>query len=165
MGTDSIGRVLDEWARVRPDLDVSPVGVIARMARIRAFVEAEQVRLFRDAGITPADFPVLVTLRRRNPPYRITHTQLAGDLGLTAGTVTTRVDRLVELGLALREADPEDSRVRWVVLTERGLGLVDELIPRHLAVEEELLSGLSPSRRARLAEDLSVLLSDLEARA
>jgi hypothetical protein len=42
---------------------------------------------------------------------------------------------------------------------------VGELIPRHLEVEEAPLSGLDPSRRVRLAEDLSALLSDLEARA
>jgi DNA-binding MarR family transcriptional regulator len=161
---DSIGRVLDEWGAVRPDLDVAPVGIIARMARIRSIVDTEQARLFGTAGITAADFPVLVTLRRRLPPYRTTHTQLAEDLALTPGTVTTRVDRLVQVGLVSREADRGDARVRWVLLTPAGLSLVDDLIPRHLAVEEDLLAGLSARRRQRLAGDLAALLAALEAR-
>ena len=162
---DSVGRVLAEWARVRPDLDVSPVGVVARMARIRALIEAQQSRLFATRSITPADFPVLVTLRRRTPPYRVTHSQLAADLGLTAGTVTARVDRLEGLGLVRRRGDAADSRVRWVELTDAGLEVVEDLIPKHLELEEDLLSGLSGAQRARLAEDLAVLLGDLESRA
>lgn len=161
---DSIATVLEEWAAVRPDLDVSPVGIIARMARIRAIVDAEQSRVFGSAHITAADFPVLVTLRRRVPPYRATHTQLAEDLALTPGTVTARVDRLVQLGLATREAHGGDARVRWVLLTAAGLSLVDELIPRHLAAEEELLAGISAGRRQRLAGDLAALLANLEMR-
>lgn len=161
MHDDSIARVIAEWAQVRPDLDVSPIGVMARMARIRAIVEAEQSRVFAVGGITAADFPVLVTLRRRG---RTTHTQLADDLGLTAGTVTIRVDRLEARGLVAREVDADDARVRWVSLTQDGQELVDDLIPRHLAVEADLLSGLSPRQREHLAAGLSVLLGDLEAR-
>jgi DNA-binding MarR family transcriptional regulator len=161
---DSVAKVLQEWAAIRPDLDVRPVGVIARMARIRAIVETEQARVFAAAGITPADFPLLVTLRRRQPPMRLTHTHLAEELGLTAGTVTPRVDRLERLGLVRREVDRNDARVRWVVLSEAGLELVEDLIPRHLAVEAELLSGIDDARQARLTADLSVLLEDLEHR-
>ncbi|MBK6763040.1 MAG: MarR family transcriptional regulator [Micrococcales bacterium] len=164
METDSVGRVLREWAAVRPDLDVSAVGVIARMARIRAIVEAQQAQLFGTAGITPADFPVLVSLRRRQRPFRMTHTQLANELGLTPGTVTSRVDHLVALGVVHREIDLDDARIRWVVLTDAGLGLVEDLIPRHLEVEEDLLAGISDSRRQRLANDLAALLADLENR-
>ena len=159
---DSIARVIDEWNAVIPDLDVSPVAIIARMARIRAIVDAEQARLFGNAGITSADFPVLVTLRRRTPPYRTTHTRLAADLGLTQGTVTTRVDNLESRGLVTRQSDADDARVRWVLLTDRGLSLVDELIPKHLAAEATLLAGISTSRRQRLARDLSALLASLE---
>jgi DNA-binding MarR family transcriptional regulator len=164
MARDSIAEVLREWHDIAPELDVAPVGVIARMARIRAIVEREQARIFSGAGITPADFPLLVTLRRRHPPYRMIHTQLAASTGLTAGTVTTRVDRLAELLLVDRRPDPDDARIRWVTLTEQGVDLVQRLIPQHLAAEHELLAGVPESVRARLARDLSTLLADLEAR-
>jgi len=159
-----VGRVLKQWAEVRPDLDVSAVGVIARMARIRAIVDAQQAQLFGPAGITPADFPVLVSLRRRHAPYRMTHTQLATELGLTPGTVTSRVDHLVGLGLVRRQTATDDARIRWVILTDAGLDLTEDLIPRHLEVEEDLLAGISDTRRQRLANDLAALLADLESR-
>ena len=89
---------------------------------------------------------------------------MAEDLALTPGTVTARVDGLVQLGFVTREVDEGDARVRWVELTPVGLRLVDELIPRHLAVEDELLAGISASRRQRMAGDLSALLADLESR-
>ena len=160
--SDSIARVMAEWATVCPDLDVSPIGVFARMARIRAIVEAEQARVFASGGIATADFPVLVTLRRRQEP--LTHTQLSQELGLTPGTVTVRVDRLEAMGLVAREVDPKDARVRWVHLTPAGQEVLDDLIPRHLAAERDLLAGVDQRRRARLAADLSVLLADLESR-
>jgi DNA-binding MarR family transcriptional regulator len=159
---DSVAKVLEEWAQVRPELDVTPVAVIARMARIRAIIEAQQARIFADVGITPADFPVLVTLRRREPPFQLTHRQLADGLGLTQGTVSVRVDHLDRLGLVRRVVDVSDSRVRWVILTDAGLTLVEELIPRHLAAGEALLSGIDDACRGRLAEDLSALLASLE---
>lgn len=159
---DSISRVLAQWEQVWPELDVSPVAVIARMARIRAIVEAEQTRVFSAAGITQADFPVLATLRRGAWPHRLTHGQLADELGLTPGSITPRVDHLVRLGLVSRHNDSADGRVRWVGLTDEGLAAINTLIPQHLKLEAELLSGIDPERRERLAEDLRVLLLSLE---
>ena len=35
---DQTDRVLHQWARVRPDLDVSSVGIIGRLAPLRAII-------------------------------------------------------------------------------------------------------------------------------
>lgn len=160
---DSISRVLEQWAQVWPELDVSPVAVIARMARIRAIVDAEQTRVFTAFGITPADFPVLATLRRAPSPHRLTHGQLAEELGLTPGSITPRIDHLLKTGLVSRHTDEADGRVRWASLTPRGLDVVNEVIPKHLQMEARLLSGIDAECRDRLASDLSALLASLEA--
>lgn len=164
MVDDSISHVITQWGQLWPGLDVSPIGVIARMARIRALIETEQAQLFAEAGITAADFPVLVTLRRTPAPHRLTHGHLAERLGLTPGSITVRVEHLVRAGLITRTADQADARVRWAQLTDRGLSLINDLIPTHLQLEEELLSGIDSPRRQRLAEDLAALLSSLESR-
>jgi DNA-binding MarR family transcriptional regulator len=160
---DSISRVLEQWAQVWPDLDVSPVAVIARMARIRAIVDAEQTRVFTAFGITPADFPVLATLRRAPAPHQLTHGQLADELGLTPGSITPRIDHLRKAGLVDRHHDEADGRVRWASLTPRGLEVVNEVIPQHLQMEAGLLSGIDAECRERLAADLAALLASLEA--
>ena len=61
-----------------------------------------------------------------------------------------------------RHNDSADGRVRWVGLTDEGLAAINTLIPQHLKLEAELLSGIDPERRERLAEDLRVLLLSLE---
>lgn len=52
----------------------------------------------------------------------LSHGDLAGRLGLTSGTVTTLVDRLVDAGYVERHADPKDRRRSEVALTPATYG-------------------------------------------
>ncbi|SEN35775.1 DNA-binding transcriptional regulator, MarR family [Nonomuraea pusilla] len=52
---------------------------------------------------------------------------LAHALGVSLGTVTGIVDRLVAQGLTTRHEDPHDRRVRRVELTPRGAELVEQI--------------------------------------
>jgi DNA-binding MarR family transcriptional regulator len=70
---------------------------------------------------------------------------LAMQWGCDASNVTSTVDRLEELGLAARQPDPADRRVKTVVLTDRGTdtraAILDQLRQPppellHLGVEE-----------------------------
>lgn len=55
-----------------------------------------------------------------------------------------------------------DARGRVVKLTEKGRGLVDEVLVAHMANESHLLAELSDRERAQLARLLSKLLVGLE---
>jgi hypothetical protein len=46
--------VLHEWASVRPDLDVSSIGVISRLERLRAIIAEEQEAVFVEYGVRRA---------------------------------------------------------------------------------------------------------------
>jgi C-terminal processing protease CtpA/Prc len=83
-------------------------------------------------------------------------------LGLTSGTVSVRIDRLVERGVVVREPADEDRRVQLVRLTDEGLRLFDEIAPRHLANEDRLLSALDNDQRNQLAGLLRQLLATFE---
>src|ERR1700739_1009063 len=61
---DSVDHLLDDWARERPNLDFSPVGVVTRLGRVRRLLERHLAEVFTDHGLTPADFQVVVNLRR-----------------------------------------------------------------------------------------------------
>ncbi|TXK40736.1 MarR family transcriptional regulator [Nonomuraea sp. C10] len=52
---------------------------------------------------------------------------LSHNLGVTLGTVTGLVDRLVAHGLVSRHEDPHDRRVRRVELTPAGRTLIEEI--------------------------------------
>ncbi len=40
---DAVDDILDQWARERPDLDASPIGVIGRMSRVARALEAREL--------------------------------------------------------------------------------------------------------------------------
>lgn len=158
MITDGVDAILAQWRRERPELDVSPIGVFGRMARLsRAQIAASEARLAR-LGIQASEFDVLATLRRSGAPYALTPSQLAQAVMITSGGMTGRVDRLAAAGFVVREQDPRDRRSVRVRLTEDGLATVDEALVDHLAAEEELLTPLTPAERTRLAALLRKLL-------
>jgi DNA-binding MarR family transcriptional regulator len=159
---DSVDQILAEWARQRPDLDFSTIGITSRMARVRAHLDAGLLQVFRRFDLTPADFRVIVTLRRAGPPYELPQARLMSQLALTSGTISLRLDRLAKRGVVTREPDPDDRRGQRIGLTDDGLRLFDQIAPLHLANEDRLLSGLAPGERATLAQLLRKLLVSFE---
>lgn len=148
---DHVGRIMQQWAGQRPDLDVSPMGIIGRLHRLSAVLHDELRPVFAEAGLGDGDFDVLASLRRSDPPHRLTPSQLAATTLVTSGAVTKRVDRLERLGLVSRTVSDDDARSRLIALTDEGFALVDDLVEKHVANERRLLNGLSDLERSRLA--------------
>jgi DNA-binding MarR family transcriptional regulator len=159
---DSVDALLESWALRRPELDFEPVAVIMRLARVRAHIDAELESVFRAYGLSPPDFAALVTLARISDARGVSQHRLAGELGLTPGTVSVRIDRLVSQGLAERRADPDSKRSTLVALTAAGSDLFERAAPAHLANEERLLAALSGDERRLLAGLLRKLLIEFE---
>jgi DNA-binding MarR family transcriptional regulator len=159
---DSVDDIVEQWAAERPDLDVRPVGIITRLARVRAHLDAELVAVFDRYDLSPADFQVIVTLRRAGAPFQLPQARLMTALGLTSGTISVRVDRLVRRGVVTREPDDTDARVTRIRLTGEGVRLFDEIAPVHLANEDRLLSALDDDERGTLAALLRRLLASFE---
>jgi DNA-binding MarR family transcriptional regulator len=159
---DHVDHLVEGWSRERPDLDTSAVTVVYRLTRIAAVWNGEIEKVFASAGITGTDFAVMANLRRAGAPYRLPQRQLMTVLRLTSGTVSLRIDKMVERGLVTRTHDPGDARAAIVELTEAGRQLFDEVAPLHLANEARLLAALPPDRRAELADLLRAILVDIE---
>jgi DNA-binding MarR family transcriptional regulator len=158
---DHVDLVLEQWARNRPDLDVSPMAVIGRLSRLSRLIDTELHRTFAAHGLDRASFDVLATLRRSGPPYRLTPTMLMRSAMVTSGAITQRLDRLEARRLITRTPSEADRRVVVVALTEDGLALIDRVLPDHVATEERLLAALAPAERDALARTLRVLLESL----
>ncbi|HZR51420.1 MAG TPA: PDZ domain-containing protein [Streptosporangiaceae bacterium] len=159
---DSIDRLLADWARERPDLDFAPVGIVNRLSRVRAHLDAALLEVFRRFDLTSADFRVIVTLRRAGAPYQLPQARLMTQLALTSGTISLRVHRLTGRGIITLAPDPDDKRGQLVRLTADGLRLFDEVAPLHLANEDRLLSSLSAAERVMLTQLLRKLLLSFE---
>jgi DNA-binding MarR family transcriptional regulator len=160
---DHVDRVRAQWAAVRPELDTSPVAVVARLGRAMAYIDAGVNARLGEFGLTREAWDVLASLRRKGPPYRLSPTQLYRALMRSSGAMTHRLATLEDAGLVKRVADPEDGRSLLVQLTRRGLAVVDRVAPEHLVNERALLAGLSDEEQATLAELLRKLLHSFEA--
>lgn len=154
--------ILSQWARERPDLDVSPMGIIGRISRAERLLDPRLAAAFRAFDLERWSFDVLATLRRSGPPYELTPTQLFSSLMLTSGAITYRIDEMVKAGLVRRIPDPEDRRGLRVRLTEQGRTTIEAAIRAHVENESKLLAHLSATERTELASLLRKLLIGLE---
>ena len=148
---DHVGRIIAQWGVHRPDLDVSPMGLIGRLHRLAARLNDELRPVFAAAGLGDGDFDVLASLRRNGPPHELTPGELGATTMVTSGAITKRIDRLERAGLVTRTVSELDARSRRVALTPKGRRLVDELVEQHVANEHRLVSGLSEGDRRELA--------------
>jgi DNA-binding MarR family transcriptional regulator len=158
---DSIARVIAGWRATRPELDVDPITITARLARLQAVLGPRLEGVFARFGLRGADFAVIATLVRLGEE-RVSQRRLASELGLSAGTVSVRVDRLVKQSLVQRHPDPDDGRGALLSLTEPAEKLFDACTPEHLANAGELLAGLTEQEREQLGRLLGKLLYTLE---
>ena len=159
MPEDEIDRIVAQWNRTRPDLDVSPTHVLQRITRLGLLQGTSFARVFARHGLSWGEYVVLAALRRAGPPYQMSPTALYGAIILSSGGMTKRLDRLEGAGLVERIPDPADRRGRLVALTDKGRDLVDRAVIEHLANEEHLLSALSADEREELSDLLRKLLA------
>ena len=154
--SDSVDDVLAQWAQQRPDLDVSPMGVIGRLSRAARLVEAQLKPAFTDHDLDAASFDVLATLRRHDRP--LSPTELTRSAMVTSGAITQRLDRLEARGLVTRAPRADDGRGVLVALSPPGRALIDRALPDHVANEHRILAALDDDQRAVLAAALRALL-------
>jgi DNA-binding MarR family transcriptional regulator len=159
---DVVDRVVREWAAELPDLPVAPIEVVTRVGRLRARFDDELAGLFARFDLSAADFAVIAALRRAGSPYRLPQSVLMTRLGLTSGTISVRLTRLVAKDVVERSPSPDDARGTLITLTGKGLRLFDDVAPAHLENEDLLLSALTADEREQLAGLLRKLLIGFE---
>lgn len=163
MTEDYVDQILQQWQNERPDLDVSPMGVIGRLSRLTRHLEKSIDETFQRHGLGVGGFDVLAALRRSGKPYRLSPTELYNSLLISSGAMTNRIDRLEELSLVERAPDPNDRRGVSVALTPKGKKTIDTAVTDHIKKEHDLLSRLTPREQKQLADLLRKLLVQFDA--
>jgi len=156
--TDEVDEIVRAWQAERPDLELAPIEVLSRVSRIARLLDDRREQAFAEHGLAAHEFDVLAALRRSGAPYEQTPGQLVEATHVTSGTMTNRLDRLVERRLVQRRAHPVDGRQVIIRLTDTGRRRVDAAFEALLASERELLAGLSATQRTGLASGLRRLL-------
>jgi DNA-binding MarR family transcriptional regulator len=160
--SDEVDRIVDAWARERPDLDFSPLQVLSRVGRLSRHLDRARRTAFAASELESWEFDVLSALRRAGTPYQLSPKALLQQTLVSSGTMTNRIDRLVERKLVERRTDPNDGRGILVVMTALGQERVDRAIRELLEGETELLDALSPADRERLVVLLRKLSLDFD---
>ncbi len=73
---DKVDKIITQWNKERPDLDVASMALIGRFKRITQFFSLEMSKTFSEYGLNPANFDVLATLRRSGSPYALSPNDL-----------------------------------------------------------------------------------------
>lgn len=159
---DAVDRILQQWGQARPDLDVSAMGLIGRLARVVHHNARQMDQTFAHHGLNAAGFDVLATLRRAGTPHALSPGELMASMMITSGTMTNRIDQLAKQGLVTRTTDPKDARCAVVKLTKKGFELIDAAVADHVETQKALLTVLSEKEIAALDSVLRKLLTTAE---
>jgi len=161
-GSDEVDRIVDAWERERPDLDFAPLQVLSRVARLARHLDRARRAAFAASDLESWEFDVLSALRRAGAPYELSPKALLQQTLVSSGTMTNRIDRLVERRLVERRTDPNDGRGILVMMTAAGADRVDRAISQLVDGEAALLDGLSAADQERLAALLRKLSLDFD---
>ena len=103
-------------------------------------------------GLSRAEFVVLYSLGLVDG---VTASEIAASTAFPKNTLSRAVNRIARLGLIARRAGENDRRQQNLTLTPKGRAILDEALPRFVAMEEEMLAPLSLIER----ETLSALMA------
>ena len=156
--TDAIDAVIDQWRKVRPDVDIWSMNVLGRIVRLSRVLEKENKKFLAEHGLEPFEFDVLTTLRRSGEPYELTASALLKAALVTSGAITNRIDRMEVKGLVERVRDLDDRRSVRIRLTPHGREVLDGIFSLHIANMERILQPLDRQACEQLASALRILL-------
>jgi len=159
---DHVDQLLAQWHAEMPDLDPSPMAVIARLSRLSRIFERRVEEVYAEHGLNQSQFGVLAALRRAGHPYCLSPTALYNSLLISSGAMTNRLERLESAGYIERIPDPEDGRSMLVALTPAGKRLIERVVGPHYENERLLLAALGRPEQEQLAGLLRRLLLEFE---
>jgi len=97
------------------------------------------------------EFSVLEVLYHRGQQ---TIQQIGSSILISSSSMTYVIDKLEQRGLLRRSPCPNDRRVIHVVMTPEGTGLMDEIMPKHHEMVDNMFDSLSEDERQQLTEVL-----------
>lgn len=157
MQPDHVDKIVAQWNRERPDVDVSGMAIIGRISRLARVIRPRLNEVFAQHDLESWEFDVLATLLRNGPPHQLTPGELLESMMITSGAMTNRIDRLEQRGFVKRTKSPSDGRQVLVTLTKKGMKTIDAALVDHAANELAIISALNPTQRAELIGLLRVL--------
>ena len=153
---DHVDRLLARLKAVEADIDPEVEGIVDRIGSINKRVRTALRETLSEYDLTPEHWGVLTPLYL-GQDYCSTPGDLAADLELSSGAMTSRIDRLEQLGLVERLPDPTDRRGVRVRLTKAGC----EAWERAISVQGRKEAFFASALTKKEQQQLNVLLRKL----
>lgn len=125
--------LLERVASERTGLPVGDLAAVFAMGKAAVGMFDLIATPLADAGLSPARWRLLMTLRYQAQPHGASISEIAGHLEIREPTVTATVDRAAKDGLVERRKDATDRRVTRVALTPAGHETIERMFPQVLA--------------------------------
>lgn len=111
-------------------------------------------KVIQSSGLNPTEFAVLELLYHKgDQPMQ----QIGGKILLASGSITYVVDKLEQKGLLIRIACPNDRRVTYAQITDKGKSFIQEIFPEHAQQIHRLMSSLTDEEKLEAIELLKKL--------
>lgn len=116
------------------------------------------LRYARESGLSMTNLGAIIHIHRIGS---CGVTELGDHLGVTSAAASQMLERLVQQELILRTEDPDDRRVKQIVLTEKGHRILEEGIRARQGWLNDLAQTLSESEKENIMVGLNVLIDKL----
>lgn len=136
--TDPLISTMHEW-----------FGVFQRSLMDNFFVYA------RDNGLTMAQLGAILRLFHKGA---CAVSDIGNDLGVTNSAASQMLERMVQLKLITRSEDPNDRRVKQIVLTEKGRQIMLESSRAFHKWMEDLAQSLNTEEQDQVKRGLEILI-------
>jgi DNA-binding MarR family transcriptional regulator len=135
------------------------LGAFAALLQVHAAVVRRLEKRLEEHRLVPiAQYDVLLELNAA-PGRQLRMQQLSDRVVLSRSRVSRVVDEMEKAGLVRREADPDDRRASFAVITDDGRAALRKAAPVYLeGIDAEFLSYLSTNERKALERALRKVL-------
>ncbi len=148
---DHIDRLVERLEPLKHvDIDLEVEGIVDRISGINKRIKRGMEATLAEHDLSHPDWQVLTTLRLWRADHRSSPGELAADLEVSSGAMTSRLDRLEEAGYLRRLPDPDDRRGIVVELTPEGTAAWDEAASVQGRREAFFASALTPTEQHQL---------------
>jgi DNA-binding MarR family transcriptional regulator len=128
------------------------------MKQVELATRAHLDDMFRPIGLTALQYTALTVLERHP---NLSSAQLARNSFVTAQSMADMITALEERKLIVRHRDPDDRRRLVLALTANGRKLLSRHRGKVVALEEQMLDGISGTQRRELRRILLACRANL----
>jgi MarR family 2-MHQ and catechol resistance regulon transcriptional repressor len=118
----------------------SNIPYLTLMQTAKAVQERMKLELAKD-NLNITEFSVLEVLYHKE---RQTIQQIGSSILISSGSMTYVIDKLEQRGLLNRSGCPNDRRAIYVALTEQGMKLMKQIMPKHQELVNDFFALINP---------------------